>query len=329
MQQKVTTILSANEVLNLAYSTIQKEITALNQMQAVLTHSDFVTVVTTIFHCKGRVIISGIGKSAIIAQKIVATFNSTGTPSLYMHAADAIHGDLGMVTPNDLIIIISKSGESPEIKALAPLVKSFGNKLIALTGNIDSFLAQEADYILNTTVDSEADPNNLAPTTSTTAQLVMGDTLAVCLLQLKGFTAKDFAKYHPGGALGKQLYLTVGAISNKNAAPAVDINAHFKDIIIAITGSRVGATVVTHQENVIGIITDGDIRRAIQKHPNLESLTAQDIASLMPKSIQANELAMHALQTMRNNSISQLIVMDGDVYKGIIHLHDLINEGII
>ena len=321
--------LSRADLLGLAHQTMDNEITALAKMKAMLDDSDFTAVVERLYQCEGRVVVSGIGKSAVIAQKIVATFNSTGTPSLYMHAADAIHGDLGMVTPKDTIIIISKSGESPEIKALAPLVRSFGNTLIALTGNVLSFLAREADYILNTTVDSEADPNNLAPTTSTTAQLVMGDTLAVCLLKLRGFTAQDFARYHPGGALGKQLYLTVADICKKNTAPRVPETASFKDVIVEITGNRLGATAVLSNDTITGIITDGDIRRAIQSHNNFSGVTARDIMSTLPKTIHINALAVEALNKMRAGSISQLLVEDNGVYKGIIHLHDLVAEGII
>lgn len=321
--------LSRADLLGLAHQTMDNEITALAKMKAMLDDSDFTAVVERLYQCEGRVVVSGIGKSAVIAQKIVATFNSTGTPSLYMHAADAIHGDLGMVTPKDTIIIISKSGESPEIKALVPLVRSFGNTLIALTGNVLSFLAREADYILNTTVDSEADPNNLAPTTSTTAQLVMGDTLAVCLLKLRGFTAQDFARYHPGGALGKQLYLTVADICKKNTAPRVPETASFKDVIVEITGNRLGATAVLSNDTIMGIITDGDIRRAIQSHNDFSGVTARDIMSTLPKTIHINALAVEALNKMRAGSISQLLVEDNGVYKGIIHLHDLVAEGII
>ncbi|OJU78761.1 MAG: D-arabinose 5-phosphate isomerase [Bacteroidetes bacterium 47-18] len=321
--------LSRADLLGLAHQTMDNEITALAKMKAMLDDSDFTAVVERLYQCEGRVVVSGIGKSAVIAQKIVATFNSTGTPSLYMHAADAIHGDLGMVTPKDTIIIISKSGESPEIKALVPLVRSFGNTLIALTGNVLSFLAREADYILNTTVDSEADPNNLAPTTSTTAQLVMGDTLAVCLLKLRGFTAQDFARYHPGGTLGKQLYLTVADICKKNTAPRVPETASFKDVIVEITGNRLGATAVLSNDTITGIITDGDIRRAIQSHNDFSGVTARDIMSTLPKTIHINALAVEALNKMRAGSISQLLVEDNGVYKGIIHLHDLVAEGII
>lgn len=326
-----TTIsLSGEEIRQLAHQTIENEITALAQMKTVLDGSDFIPAVQQLYRCEGRVVVSGIGKSAIIAQKIVATFNSTGTPSLYMHAADAIHGDLGMVTSGDIIMIISKSGESPEIKALVPLVKNFGNPLIALTGNLQSFLAREADYILNTTVDSEADPNNLAPTTSTTAQLVMGDTLAVCLLKLRGFTAQDFARYHPGGALGKQLYLTVADISKKNTAPRVTEEATFNDVIVEITGNRLGATAVLQGDTITGIITDGDIRRAIQSHTDFSQITARHIMSSQPRTIAINALAVEALNKMRSDSISQLLVQDeGGRYQGIIHLHDLIEEGII
>ena len=290
----------------------------------------FVQAVKTIHESRGRVVISGIGKSAVIAQKISATMNSTGTPALFMHAADAIHGDLGMVQPDDVTIIISKSGNSPEIKVLVPFIKNFGNKVIAICGNETSYLATNADIFINTTVEKEACPNNLAPTTSTTAQMVMGDALAVCLLQLKGFTEKDFARYHPGGALGKRLYLRVGDMSDQNEKPQVKPTSSLREIIYEISGKRLGSTIVLDDHGTIkGIITDGDLRRMLEKHESPASLTAQDILSPNPKSIEAGELATEALALMRQYDISQLVVTKEGKYAGILHIHDLMREGII
>lgn len=317
-----------NDVITLAKQTIAHEIDALEKMKQFINET-FEKVVSLIHTCKGRVVISGIGKSAIIAQKIVATLNSTGTPALFMHAADAIHGDLGMITDKDIAIIISKSGESPEIKALLPLIKNFGNKTVAICGNENSYLATHADYFLNTTVDSEADPNNLAPTTSTTAQLVMGDCLSVCLLQLKGFKSQDFAKFHPGGALGKKLYLTVGELCDEHKKPMVDIHTKMSDVIIEISSNRLGSTAVLDNGTLFGIITDGDIRRMLQKSMNIEALIAKDICSTQPKTIEASELAINALEVLRANNISQIVITKEDKYYGIIHLHDLIKAGII
>lgn len=290
----------------------------------------FTTAVEKVAASKGRLVISGIGKSAIVAQKIVATCNSTGTPALFMHAADAIHGDLGMIQPDDCVMIISKSGDSPEIKVLASLVKNFGNTVIGMVGNIHSYLAQQSDIVLNTTVQQEACPNNLAPTTSTTAQMVMGDALAVCLMELRGFNSHDFAKYHPGGMLGKRLYLRVADLSVQNEKPSVLPSASLKEVIVEMTKKRLGTTVVTDTANrVQGIITDGDLRRMLEKTNHFETLTAADIMSSHPKVIQADALATEALDHMRANDISQLVVLENEVYAGIIHLHDLIREGII
>jgi arabinose-5-phosphate isomerase len=290
----------------------------------------FASAVELIHQNKGRVVISGIGKSAIIAQKIVATLNSTGTPSLFLHAADAIHGDLGMLQPDDIAIVISKSGESAEIKVLVPFIKGFGNKLIALCGSEHSFLATQADFFINCSVDEEACPNNLAPTSSTTAQLVMGDAIAVSLLKLKGFQPSDFAKYHPGGALGKRLYMKVSDLSSMNAKPQVLSDADIKETILEITQKRLGACAVVNSEaHLEGIVTDGDIRRMLEKYENWLSLKACDIMNSQPKSIEETELAVNALEKMRSNNISQLIVLKEGKYAGIIHLHDLIREGII
>jgi arabinose-5-phosphate isomerase len=311
-----------------AVATIQNEINALQKMLTFV-DNDFIEAVRVLHACKGRIVMTGIGKSAIIAQKIAATLNSTGSAALFMHAADAIHGDLGMIQQEDVVIILSKSGESPEIKALLPFIKNFGNKVIAICGNADSFLAQNASLFINTTVDSEACPNNLAPTTSTTAQLVMGDALAVCLLQLKGFTAQDFAKFHPGGALGKRLYLRIGELSRRNKMPRVDASATLQEVILEISEKRLGATAVLENEQLIGIITDGDLRRLMGKGMDREALNARTIGSLNPKTIEENELAANALALMRKNDITQLIVTQGGVYSGMVHLHDLIREGLI
>jgi len=319
---------NSENIRKYAADTIQSEIAALQKMEHFVDDA-FVQSVLIMHEAKGRIVITGIGKSAIIAQKIVATMNSTGTPALFMHAADAIHGDLGMIQPDDVVILISKSGESPEIKALLPFVKNFGNKVIAICGSASSYLAIHADHFINTTVDAEACPNNLAPTTSTTAQLVMGDALAVSLLQLKGFSDRDFARFHPGGALGKRLYLKVQELSSRNARPQVDVNAPLRDIIIEISGKYLGATAVTDGGQLVGIITDGDLRRMLETGDNPATLTARDICSPQPKSIEASELAVQALDLMRAHDITQLIVTENGAYAGMIHLHDLVREGLI
>ncbi|MCZ2395466.1 MAG: KpsF/GutQ family sugar-phosphate isomerase [Chitinophagales bacterium] len=293
-------------------------------------NSDFENIVGLVFKCKGRIVISGIGKSALIAQKIVASMNSTGTPAIFLHAADALHGDLGMVQPDDVVMIISKSGESPEIKVLAQLIRNFGNKIIALCGNENSTLVRFADYFLNSTVSEEACPNNLAPTSSTTAQMVMGDALTVCLMKLRGFDTKDFARYHPGGALGKRLYLRVADLYIQNERPEVKTDSTIKEVIVEMTRKRLGATVVTDaQGHVAGIITDGDLRRMLEKDMYDTHIAAKDIMSSNPKTINPSELAVNALQLMRGYNITQLVVADETGYKGIIHLHDLVREGII
>lgn len=293
-------------------------------------NTDFEKAVLAIFESKGRIVISGIGKSAIIAQKIVASLNSTGTPSLFLHAADAIHGDIGMVQPEDVVMILSKSGDSPEIKILVPLIKNFKNPLIAVCGNMQSYLAKCADITLNTTVDEEASPYNLAPTSSTTAQLVMGDALCVCLMELRGFAPEDFAKYHPGGTLGKKLFLRVAELAVNNEKPRVNEESLLKDVIVEITKKRLGVTVVLNNENnLAGIITDGDLRRMLEKDLYHANVQARDIMTTDPKTIDSNALAVHALELMRNKNITQLIVMENNRYFGIIHLHDLIKEGII
>lgn len=291
---------------------------------------DFEACVEAILNSKGRVVITGIGKSAIIANKIVATMNSTGTPAIFMHAADAIHGDLGMVQKDDFVICISKSGNTPEIKILVPLLKRLGSKLIALVSNTDSYLAEHADYVLNATISEEACPNNLAPTTSTTAHLALGDALAVCLLEAKGFSSDDFAKYHPGGALGKQLYLTVGDVVPKNMVPKVSEDAKLPEIIMEISSKRLGATSVLDDHNqLVGIITDGDLRRMLQKMQDITMVVAKDIMTLNPKSIAVDEYAIRALNRMKEFNITQLVAMDGEKVAGFIHIHDLMKEGIV
>lgn len=317
-----------SEIKNIAINTLKTEAEAVLKLTEHI-NDDFVKVVTEILNIKGRVIITGIGKSAIIAQKIVATMNSTGTPAIFMHAADAIHGDLGMLQSDDLVIAISKSGNSPEIKVLIPLLKQSGNKMIALVGDVNSYLAKQADFILNTTVKKEACPLNLAPTTSTTAQLAMGDALAISLLECRSFSNTDFAKYHPGGSLGKQLYLKVGDLAAQNEKPSVLAHDSIKKVLVEITKNRLGAAAVLENDNIVGIITDGDIRRMIENHENIANLTAKDIMGVNPVKIQKDELAVNALVLLRKNHITQVIVTDDKIYAGIVHLHDLLKEGII
>lgn len=315
-------------ILASAKKTILSESESIAKLTQFL-DDNFVNAVEIIYKSKGRLVVTGIGKSAIIAQKIVATLNSTGTPSLFLHASEAIHGDLGMLQPSDVVICISKSGNSPEIKVLVPLLKRFGNKLIAITGNTTSFLGKEADFILNTYVDSEACPINLAPTNSTTAQLVMGDAIAVCLMEMKNFTAEDFAKYHPGGALGKKLLLRVSDMLDTTHKPIVAADSTIKNVIIEISEKRLGVTAVIENEKVIGIITDGDIRRMLNKTENITGLTAQDIMTKNPKTIKSTDMVSDALNILEDFSITQLVVVDNGEYKGVIHLHDILKEGII
>lgn len=316
-------------IKQIALRTIEQQTQSIKDLAAFI-NNDFEKAVNAIAECKSRVVISGIGKSAIIAQKIVATLNSTGTAAAFLHAADAIHGDLGLVQQDDIIIIISKSGNSPEIKVLLPLIKNFGNTVIALVGNTESYLAKNCDIILNTTVQQEACPNNLAPTTSTTAQLVMGDTLAVCLMELKGFGTDDFAKFHPGGMLGKKLYLRVDDLYKDNLKPSVKPNQSLKEVIVEMTGKRLGATAVVDDENnLMGVITDGDLRRMLENTATLDNVIAKDLMTENPKTIDADELAVDALDMMRKKEITQLVVTKQKKYLGIIHLHDLIKEGLI
>jgi arabinose-5-phosphate isomerase len=291
--------------------------------------TSFVEAVQLIYNSKGRLVVTGIGKSAIIAQKIVATLNSTGTPSLFLHASEAIHGDLGMVQDADVVICISKSGNSPEIKVLIPLLKRFGNKLIAITGNTTSYLGKEAHFTLNTYVESEACPNNLAPTNSTTAQLVMGDAIAVCLMELRDFKAEDFAKYHPGGALGKKLLLRVQDMLDGTRKPFVTPDSSIKNVIVEISEKRLGVAAVIENDIVVGIITDGDIRRMLNKTETITGLTAKDIMTINPKTIKSSDMVVDALNILEDFSITQLVVVDEGIYKGVIHLHDILKEGII
>ncbi len=307
---------------------IRKESAAVAALEPYINDA-FVGAVELIAACKGRIVISGVGKSAIIAQKIVATFNSTGTSAAFMHAADAIHGDLGMVGEEDILMIVSKSGESPEIKVLLPLLARGKNKVIGMVGNENSMLAKKADIFLNTTVSEEACMHNLAPTSSTTAQLVMGDALAITLMELKGFGTDDFAKYHPGGTLGKKLYLRVNDIYIHNAKPQVGPKASLKEVIMEMTSKRLGATAVVEDQKLMGIITDGDLRRMLEKNADASGVHAKDIMSTKPTTIQKDALAVEALEVLRSKDISQLPVMNGNNYVGFVHLHDLIREGII
>ncbi|CAM4113504.1 KpsF/GutQ family sugar-phosphate isomerase [Gillisia limnaea] len=316
------------KILSVAKETISIEAKAIANLGNLLS-GEFAQAVQCIYNSKGRVIITGIGKSAIIAGKIVATLNSTGTPAIFMHAADAIHGDLGTILKDDVVICISKSGDTPEIKVLVPLIKNFNNKIIAITGNKDSFLGQQSDFVLNAYVEKEACPNNLAPTTSTTAQLVLGDALAVCLLDLRGFSSNDFARYHPGGALGKKLYLRVSDITSQNLQPRVSPETNVRDVIVEISEKMLGVTAVIENEKIIGIITDGDIRRMLRNNEAFIHLTARDIMSKNPKTINQDAMAVDALDMLEEFKISQLIANDGEKYAGVVHIHNLIREGII
>jgi len=319
----------SDSIKQVALRTIELEAKSITGLSAFI-DDDFEKAVNTIANSKGRLVVSGIGKSAVIAQKIVATLNSTGTPSIFMHAADAIHGDLGMVLKDDIVLIISKSGESPEIKALVPLVRNFGNIIIGMVGSLQSYLTKNSTIILNTTVEQEACPNNLAPTTSTTAQLVMGDALAVCLMELKGFQSDDFAKFHPGGLLGKKLYLKVADLINNNEKPKVLPTQSLKEVIVEMTQKRLGITAVVDTSNkLIGIITDGDLRRMLEKNTAIDSIKAGDIMTANPKTIEPDKLAVDALNLLRKNEITQLAVTANGNYEGILHLHDLIREGLI
>ncbi|MEX2335926.1 MAG: KpsF/GutQ family sugar-phosphate isomerase [Fulvivirga sp.] len=316
-------------IQNIAKKVLQNEADALKKLIDYV-DEDFEACVAEIYASKGRVVITGIGKSAIVANKIVATLNSTGTPSLFMHAADAIHGDLGMIQQEDIVICLSKSGNTPEIKVLVPLLKRTGSKLVALVSNVDSYLAQQADYILNATIKEEACPHNLAPTTSTTVHMAIGDALAVCLLELRNFSSEDFARFHPGGSLGKQLYLKVDDIYKNNELPIVHEKTSLKEVIIVISSKRLGAAaVVDDEEHLLGIITDGDLRRCMEKGLDFEQQLAKDIMSGKPKTLSKGDFAVKALNVMQQNSISQVVVLDDQSVVGFVHLHDLLREGII
>jgi arabinose-5-phosphate isomerase len=321
-------LISKENILATAKKTILSESLSIAKLTDYLT-DDFAKCVEIIYQSKGRLVVTGIGKSAIIAQKMVATYNSTGTPSLFLHAAEAIHGDLGMIQPEDVVICISKSGNSPEIKVLVPIVKRFGNPLIAITGNMTSFLAKESNYILNTTVDSESCPLNLAPTNSTTAQLVMGDALAVCLMEIRDFKSDDFAKYHPGGALGKKLLLRVSDMLDPNRKPSVSPDSSIKNVIFEISEKRLGVAAVLENEKIIGIITDGDIRRMLNNNDTFSHLTAKDIMTKNPKTIQSSDRVVDAFNIMEDYKITQLVVENEGSYAGILHLHDILKEGIV
>lgn len=319
----------ADSVKNVALRTIDLEAKAVAGLSSYI-NDEFEKAVQDIAQSKGRLVVSGIGKSAVIAQKIVATLNSTGTPSIFMHAADAIHGDLGMILKDDVVLLISKSGESPEIKVLVPLIKNFGNTIIAMVGNLGSYLAKQAAIIINTTVEQEACPNNLAPTSSTTAQLAMGDALAVCLMELKGFHSNDFAKFHPGGLLGKKLYLRVSDLISNNEKPSVFAHQSLKEVIVEMTEKRLGITaVIDDNNNLSGIITDGDLRRMLEQNSAIDTIKAGDIMTKQPKTIEPDKLAVDALDMLRKNEITQLAVVAEGKYEGILHLHDLIREGLI
>jgi arabinose-5-phosphate isomerase len=316
------------EIKQIALHTIQTEMEAIKGLQLAV-NDDFTGVVELILSSKGRVVITGIGKSALVANKIVSTFNSTGTPAIFMHAADAIHGDLGMIQEEDIVFCLSKSGETPEIKVLIPLLRQYGNKMVALVGNRDSYLARTADYILDATVPKEACPYNLAPTASSTAQMVIGDALAISLLECRGFTPGDFARLHPGGALGKKLYLRVSDLYINNEVPKVDLDADIRKVIMEISAKRLGATAVMSDGELSGIITDGDLRRMLEKNDHISGIKARDIMTANPKVIQAGSLVVEALTIMRKHNITQLPVFDNGHYVGVIHLHDILKEGIL
>ncbi|MFA6335834.1 MAG: KpsF/GutQ family sugar-phosphate isomerase [Bacteroidales bacterium] len=321
--------ISKSDLINIAQGVVEKEAAAVARLKGYI-DEQFLDVLDLIFQSRGRLIVTGIGKSAIIANKIVATLNSTGTPSIFMHAADAIHGDLGIILKDDVVLCLSKSGNTSEIKVLVPLIKKMGNKIIALVSNCDSFLAKQADFVIKATVDSEACPNNLAPTSSTTTQLVMGDALAVCLLKMRGFSQQDFAKIHPGGSLGKKLYTRVSDLIDRDVRPKVTEEESIQNTIINISSNRLGATVVVDKEDtLLGIITDGDVRRMLEKDTSFKSLKAKDIMSTNPKTIEADELAVKAFNLMEANKITSIVVLERGKYIGLVHIHDIIREGIV
>ena len=317
-----------NHIISSAKATINNEGQSILDLQNLIDDS-FSDVVEEVLNSSGRIIVTGVGKSANIAQKIVSTFNSTGQPSVFMHAADASHGDLGNIQQHDIVLCLSKSGNTEEIKAIVPMIKSMGNKIIALCGNKDSYLVNHCDWFLDSTVNKEACPNNLAPTTSTTAQLVLGDALAICLLEARNFSDEDFARFHPGGSLGKKLFLKMDDLCDANNKPIVDLEDSMYDVIVEISKKRLGATLVMSNHKMLGIITDGDIRRVIEKKHEIDKLSAKDIMNTSPKTIQKNELAINGLKIMEKNTISQIVVLDGDSYNGIVHIHDILKEGIL
>ena len=318
---------SSAQIITIAKSVIRLEAEEINALEGKINDA-FAKAVSLILSSEGRVIVAGVGKSANIASKIVATLNSTGQPAVFLHAADAIHGDLGNIQKNDIVICISKSGNTEEIKYLLPLIKNMGNKIIAICGNKDSYLTNQADCFLDASIEKEACPHNLAPTSSTTAQLVLGDALAVCLLESKSFSDKDFARFHPGGTLGKRLFLKAGDIAAKNEIPSVHPDESVANVIIEISQKRLGAAAVLDKGKLIGIITDGDLRRMLEKGDKIDQLLAKDIMSINPKNISITSLAIDALKMMETHNISQLIVLDKDDYVGIIHMHDILKEGI-
>ena len=317
-----------DRIVQVARKTIETEGNAILHLSSLISN-EFAEAVRYIHDSEGRVIVTGIGKSANIATKIVATLNSTGTPAIFMHAADAIHGDLGIIQKNDTVICISKSGNTPEIKVLVPLIKASGNKLMGLTSHRESFLGQQSDFVLHAFVEKEACPNNLAPTTSTTAQLVMGDALAMSLLDLRGFSSKDFARFHPGGSLGKKLYLRVRDLTSLNEKPQVTPDTDIKKVIVEISEKLLGVTAVVEDDKIVGIITDGDLRRMLTKVDNIAGLTAKDIMTKNPKVIDNNAMAVEALEMMDKNGITQILAEKDGKYQGIVHIHNLSKEGII
>lgn len=320
--------MNQEQIIAIAKQTIDTESKAIAHLSSLVDET-FAQAVSYIYQSSGRVVVTGIGKSANIATKIVATLNSTGTPAIFMHAADAIHGDLGTIQQDDTVICISKSGNTPEIKVLVPLIKALGNKIVAITANKESFLGQKANYVLHAFVEKEACPNNLAPTTSTTAQLVIGDALAICLLELRGFNSADFAKFHPGGSLGKQLYLRVSDLTAVNNKPQVTTQTPVKEVIIEISKNMLGATAVVKDQKIVGIITDGDLRRMLTKVDNISGLTAKDIMTENPKTITLNAMAVAAYKKMDKHGITQLLVENEGIYSGVVHIHNLTKEGII
>ncbi|MEN6568771.1 MAG: KpsF/GutQ family sugar-phosphate isomerase [Rikenellaceae bacterium] len=321
--------ISKEELAQIAQEVINKEATAIARLAGFI-DSQFIDILNLIFNSKGRLIVTGIGKSAIIANKVVATLNSTGTPAIFMHAADAIHGDLGIIQKDDIVLCLSKSGNTAEIKVLVPWIKKMGNKIIGMVSDTNSFLAKNSDYLIRATVDSEACPNNLAPTSSTTAQLVMGDALAVCLLKMRGFSQEDFARVHPGGSLGKKLYTRVSDLIDRSVKPMVGEDDSIQNTILNISANRLGATVVLHENGEIaGIITDGDVRRMVEKGIDIQTLRARDIMSPNPKKIDAEELAVKAFNMMEQNKITSLVVIEKGKYIGLVHIHDILREGIV